>query len=254
MAWTYDTGDVFEGSEMQCNPIVVDGVLYATTPKMRVLALNAGTGELIWSFDPFEDGSPRQRRNRGVVYWAEGDDRRILFTARHFLYALNAADGKPIPSFGAEGRVDLREAFERELNRISISAATPGIIYKDLLILGSLVSESLPSAPGDIRAYDVRTGEPRWSFHTIPHPGEFGHETWPADAWKYIGGANNWAGMSVDVERGIVFCPTGSAAFDFYGANRVGDNLFANTLLALDAATGKRLWHFQNVRHGRLGS
>ena len=249
VAWTYDTGDVFEGSEMQCNPIVVDDVLYATSPKMRVLALNAGDGELIWSFDPFEGELTRQRRNRGVVYWAQGDDRRILFTARHFLYALNADDGKSISSFGDNGRVDLREAFERDRNRISISAATPGVIYKDLLILGSLLSESLPSAPGDIRAYDVRTGELRWSFHTIPHPGEFGHETWPADAWKYIGGANNWAGMSVDVERGIVFCPTGSAAFDFYGANRVGDNLFANTLLALDAASGKRLWHFQNVRH-----
>ena len=257
VAWTYDTGDVFEGSEMQCNPIVVDGVLYATTPKMRVLALNAGTGELIWSFDPFEDGSPRQRRNRGVVYWAEGDDRpndrrndpRILVTARHFLYALNAADGKPILSFGADGRVDLREGLDREPNRISISAATPGVIYKDLLILGSLVSEALPAAPGDIRAYDVRTGALRWSFHTIPHPGEAGYETWPTDAWQYTGGANSWAGMSVDVERGIVYCPTGSAAYDFYGANRRGDNLFANSLIALDAETGKRIWHFQAVRH-----
>ena len=249
VAWTYDTGDVFDKSEIQCNPIVVEGVLYATSPKLRVFALNAATGEPIWSFDPFEGGAPRQRRNRGVVYWAEGDDRRILFTARHFLYALKAADGKPIPSFGENGRVDLREGFERDRNRISISAATPGIIYEDLLILGSLLSESLPAPPGDIRAYDVRDGALRWSFHTIPHPGEFGYETWPADAWKYIGGANSWAGMSIDVERGIVFCPTGSAAFDFYGANRIGDNLFANTLLALDAASGKRLWHFQNVRH-----
>ncbi len=249
VAWTYDTGDVFDGSEMQCNPIVVDGVLYATSPKLRVFALNAATGEPIWSFDPFEEGRARQRRNRGLVYWADGDDRRILVTARHYLYALNAEDGKPISSFGENGRVDLREGFERDRNRISISAATPGVIYKDLLILGSLLSESLPSSPGDIRAYDVRGGELRWSFHTIPHPGEFGHETWPADAWQYSGGANNWAGMSVDVERGVVYCPTGSAAFDFHGGNRHGDNLFANTLLALDATTGKRLWHFQAVRH-----
>ncbi len=249
VAWTYDTGDVFDGSEMQCNPIVVDGVLYATSPKLRVFALNAATGEPIWSFDPNQDGVAVQRRNRGLVYWEDGDDQRILFTARHFLYTLNAADGRPIASFGRKGRVDLREAFERDPRRISISAATPGVIYKDLLILGSLLSESLPSPPGDIRAYDVRTGALRWSFHTIPHPGEFGYETWPKDAWKYIGGANSWAGMTVDAERGIVFCPTGSAAFDFYGANRLGDNLFANTLLALDAATGKRIWHFQNVKH-----
>ena len=249
VAWTYDTGDVFERSEMQCNPIVIDGVLYGTSPKLRVFALNAATGELIWSFDPFHGGGMRQRRNRGVIYWAEGNDRRILFTASHFLYALKADDGEPIASFGEEGRVDLREGFDRDPRRISLAAATPGVIYKDLLILGSLLSESLPAAPGDIRAYDVRTGELRWSFHTIPHPGEFGYETWPKDAWKYIGGANSWAGMSIDIERGIVYCPTGSAAFDFYGSNRHGDNLFANSLIALDAATGKRIWHFQAVRH-----
>src|SRR5258707_2644375 len=119
-----------------------------------------------------------------------------------------------------------------------------------MLIMGSLVPETLPGAPGDIRAYDVRSGKIRWSFHTIPHPAEFGYETWPKDAWKYSGGANNWSGMSLDQKRGLVFASTGSASFDFYGANRVGDNLFANCILALNAATGERVWHFQGVRHG----
>ncbi|MGI8991756.1 MAG: PQQ-binding-like beta-propeller repeat protein, partial [Bryobacteraceae bacterium] len=154
-----------------------------------------------------------------------------------------------IASFGNGGQVDLREGLGREVRNMTISATSPGIVYKDLLILGSIVNETLPAAPGDLRAYDVRTGAVRWTFHTIPHPGEFGYETWPKDAWKYIGGANNWAGMSLDEKRGLAFVPTGSAAFDFYGSNRVGDNLFANTLLALDAGTGKRVWHFQSVRH-----
>ncbi len=250
VAWTFDTGDAFPGSEMQCTPVVVDGVLYATTPKLRVIALDAATGKLRWSFDPNEGKKVfGKARNRGVTYWQNGKDRRILFVARHHLYALRADTGKLIPGFGREGRVDLREGLGRAPGEIFITATTPGAVYRDLLIIGSLVSETLPSAPGDIRAYDARTGKLRWSFHTIPHPGEFGYETWPKDAWKYSGGANSWSGLSVDHTRGLVFAGTGSAAFDFYGSNRIGDNLFANCVLALDARTGRRVWHFQAIKH-----
>jgi quinoprotein glucose dehydrogenase len=252
VAWRFDSGDEFDGSEMQCNPVIVDGVLYATTPKLRVVALDAATGAPRWSFNPFEGKAVfHKTRNRGVTYWADRDGAgaRIFVAAMHYLYALDAHTGKPIPGFGDGGRIDLRENLGRDPQFQSISASTPGILYKDLLILGSIVSEDLPAAPGHIRAYDVRTGELRWIFHTIPHPGEFGYETWPPDAWKYIGGANNWTGMSLDEKRGLVFVPTGSAAFDFYGANRHGDNLFANCLLALRADTGERVWHFQFVKH-----
>ncbi len=250
VAWTFETGDAFPGSEMQCNPLIVDGVLYATTPKLRVFALNAATGRLKWEFDP-NDGNPvtRKMRNRGLTYWAHGSDQRIFFGARQFLYALDAKTGKPVLAFGTAGRVDLRDDLGRDPQQMSVALTSPGIVYKDLLIVGSIVSESLPSSPGDIRAYDVRSGKLQWSFHTIPHPGEYGYDTWPKDGWKYLGGANDWTGMSLDPKRGIVFVPTGSAAFDFYGANRVGDNLFANCLLALNAQTGERIWHFQTVKH-----
>jgi len=248
LAWTFDTQDAFPASEMECNPIVVDGVLYATSPRLRVIALDAGTGRLLWTFDPkTDDGS--KLRSRGLVFWGQGDGQRIFVTPSHYLYALDAKTGRPIPSFGKEGRVDLREGLGRDPNLQTISVTSPGIIYKDLLILGSIVPESLPSTPGDIRAYDVLTGKIRWTFHTIPRPGEFGYNTWPKDAWKYTGGTNNWAGMSLDEKRGLVFAPTGSATFDFYGANRIGDNLFSNCLLALRADTGERVWHFQTVRH-----
>jgi quinoprotein glucose dehydrogenase len=250
VAWTFDTGNSFNGSEMQCNPIVVDGILYATSPTIRVVALDAATGKLRWSFDPNEGlRAVGRARNRGVTYWADAQRQRIFVVARHFLYALDAKTGKPAKEFGQDGVVDLRDGLGRPKENIFISATTPGIVYKDLLIMGSLVNETLPAAPGDIRAYDVRTGKIRWTFHTIPRPGEFGYHTWPKDAWKYTGGVNNWAGMAVDQTRGMVFASTGSAAFDFYGANRVGDNLFANCLLALNAETGQRVWHFQGVRH-----
>ncbi len=251
VAWTYDTGDAFSNSELQCNPIVIDGTMFATTPKLRVIALDAATGKLRWAFDP-EAASPKvigKSRNRGVTYWSDGDDHRIFVVSRSYLYALDALTGKPIPAFGASGRVDLRAGLGRDPETLSVSATSPGIVYRDTLIMGSIVPETLPAAPGDIRAYDVRTGKIRWTFHTIPHPGETGYDTWPKDAWTYIGGANNWTGMSLDEARGLVFVPTGSAAFDFYGSNRVGDNLFANSLLALNARTGERVWHFQAVRH-----
>lgn len=250
VAWRYDTGDAFDGSVLQCNPVIVDGVLYATSPKLRVFALDAATGKERWSFDPNEGRRPQRTGNRGLTYWAAGAEQRIFFGYRQWLYALDAKTGKPVANFGQAGRVDLREGLGRdEAKNLNVGLTTPGVIYKDLLIVGSIVSEGLPAAPGHIRAYDTRTGRLRWTFHTIPQPGEFGYETWPKEAWQYSGGANNWSGMALDEKRGLVFVPTGSAAFDFYGANRHGDNLFANTLLCLDAATGQRKWHFQIVRH-----
>ncbi|HWR51573.1 MAG TPA: PQQ-binding-like beta-propeller repeat protein [Bryobacteraceae bacterium] len=246
VAWTYDTRDAFAGSEMQCNPIVVNGVLYATTPKLRVIALDAATGKLRWAFDPHQGRKVTSRfRTRGVVH-ARG---RIYVASRHWLWALDARTGSPVESFGDGGKVDLREGLGRDPRELSVSANTPGVVFRDLLILGSVVNEDLPAAPGHIRAYDLTTGKLRWTFRTIPQPGEFGYDTWPKDAWQYTGGANSWAGLALDEKRGIVFAPTGSAAFDFYGGNRAGDNLFANCLIALDAATGRRLWHFQTVKH-----
>jgi len=218
VAWTFDSG---ETGGLQTSPIIVEGVLYAYTPTQKVIALDAATGKLLWKFDSGLNGT---QPVRGLSYWSDGKERRILAGVMNFLYALDAKSGKPIPSFGTNGRIDLREGFGRE-------------------------PETLPAPPGDIRAYDVRTGKMRWIFHTIPHPGEFGYDTWPKEAWKTSGAANNWSGMSVDVKRGIVYVPTGSAAFDFYGADRIGDDLFANTLLALDAETGRRIWHFQAVKH-----
>ncbi len=242
-AWSFDTE---ETGGLQTQPIVVKGVLYGITPKHKAFALDAATGKLKWKFD---SGMAASGPNRGLVYWADGDGQRIFAAVRHFVYALDALTGVPIPSFGTDGRIDLRNDVGRPPAEQSIALTTPGVIYKDLLIVGGRVSEGLPATPGDIRAYSVKTGKLRWSFHTIPHPGEFGYDTWPKDAWTYTGAANNWAGMAVDVKRGMVFVPTGSAAADFYGANRAGDNLFADTLLALDAETGKRIWHFQAVKH-----
>ncbi len=255
VAWTYHTGDGDANgrTQIQCNPIIIDTVLYATSPRVKVLALHAATGEEIWTFDPFEAGAVQEGPgvNRGVVYWG-GDaehEARILMTAGSKLFALDARTGQPVGSFGTEGSVDLHDGLDRDVTGLSVGARTPGIIYKNLLIQGTSVSEGPASAPGHIRAYDVRTGEIAWIFHTIPHPGEYGYETWPEDAYERIGGANAWSGLSLDVERGIVFLPTGSAAFDFWGGNRAGENLFANSILALDAETGERIWHYQTVRH-----
>lgn len=245
VAWQYDSHDEFTGSEMQSNPIVVDGVLYAATPKMRVVALNAETGKEIWSFDPTEGKSTGRYRYRGVIVHGG----RVYFTQRNRLWALDKSTGKPIPSFGDHGKIDLRVGLGRPIEGVSVSASTPGVVFEDLLILGSTVSESLPSSPGDIRAFDLKTGALRWSFHTIPHPGEFGYDTWSPDSWTINGGTNAWAGLTVDHRLGLVYGATGSASFDFYGANRLGDNLFANTILALDARTGKRVWHFQGIKH-----
>jgi quinoprotein glucose dehydrogenase len=246
VAWSYDSHDAFKDSEMQSNPIVVDGVLYATTPKLRVVALDAETGREIWAFDPAGGAAPQRRyRHRGVTVYQD----RVFFTHRNFLWALDRKTGKPIPGFGSEGHIDLREGLDRPVEKMSVSASSPGVIFEDMIILGSTVPETLPGSPGHIRAFDTKSGKLRWIFRTIPRPGEFGYDTWSKESYLVSGGANAWAGLSVDAKLGMVFAATGSASFDFYGANRIGDNLFANCVLALDARTGKRVWHFQGVRH-----
>jgi len=246
VAWTYEAGDHFKGSEMQSNPIVVDGMLYLTTPTLHVVALDAATGRELWKFDPSGGSGPRTRfRHRGVTVYRD----RVFVTYRNFLWAIDRLKGQPIASFGDGGRVDLREGLGKPVDRVTVSASTPGAIFEDMLILGSSVPETLPGTPGHIRAFDVNTGKLRWIFHTIPQPGEFGYDSWPKDAYQLSGGANAWAGVTVDQGNAMVFAATGSASFDFYGVNRHGDNLFANCVLALDARTGKRVWHFQGIKH-----
>jgi quinoprotein glucose dehydrogenase len=250
IAWTYDTGPITGSlSQIQCNPIIVKGVLYATTPRSHVFALDAATGRELWRFDPTEHGSASQGHNRGVVYWASPTGGRIMAASGQDLWALDATTGKPVLSFGRDGRTDLRTGLAHGKAAGDVISPTPGAVYEDLLILGTKVGETDGAAPGDIRAFDLNTGEVRWTFHTIPYDSEFGTETWPSGAWRDRGGANSWAGVTLDRERGIVFLPTGSATPDFWGGGREGDNLFANSLLALDAATGERIWHFQVVHH-----
>ena len=241
--WRFDTG---EKGGLQSNPLIVGGTLYAYTQTQKVIALDAATGKLQWTFD---SGIKGTQPNRGVAYWTDGQEGRILAGVMNFLYCLDAKTGRPIASFGEDGRIDLRKGLREPYQEQSIALTTPGIVYKDLIIVGGRNPESHPAPPGDVRAYDVRTGKLRWTFHTIPRPGEAGYKTWPPGAWKTAGAANNWAGMALDAGRGIVYVPTGSAVMDFYGGDRVGDDLYANTLLALDAATGKLLWHFQGVHH-----
>lgn len=249
-AWIFHTGDV--GATIECNPIVIGEVMYITSPALKVMALQAATGKLIWKFDPFVGGKATGV-NRGVTYWQDGNDKRIYFSAGYNLYALDAESGHLITSFGTKGIVDLRVGLNRDYNKIDVMMSSPGIIYKNYLILGSAVSESEGAAPGYVRAYDVRTGNIAWTFHTIPQPGEFGYNTWDdPDAWKKIGGANAWAGLSLDKKRGLVFLSTGSCAPDFYGRDRKGQNLFANSVIAVNATTGKLAWYYQTVHHDLL--
>ncbi|OAV44768.1 pyrroloquinoline quinone-dependent dehydrogenase [Lewinella sp. 4G2] len=260
VAWTYRTGDAdtANASQIQCNPIVVDGVLYGSTPQMRLFAVDAATGKHHWTFDPDDDaldenGSVYKHimiNSRGLTHWKGDDQTRLFFTAGSLTYAIDAADGSVIKSFGTDGYIDLHKDLGRDVDENFVVSTSPGIVFEDLLIMGTRVDETLPAAPGHIRAYDVRTGELAWIFHTIPQPGEQGYETWDnPTAWEYTGGGNPWSGFSLDPERGVVYCGTGSSSYDFYGANRPGTNLFANCILALDARTGERKWHYQTVHH-----
>jgi quinoprotein glucose dehydrogenase len=262
IAWRYSTNDKDTGnrSQNQCNPIVVDGVLYATSPRMKLFALDAATGKEKWLFDPAKEDSAAvtdpmafYKVSRGVMYWQDKDakDKRIYCSVGSKTYCINAVTGKPVGTFGNGGWIDLSEDLDSKgpFNPF-IAGTTPGIIYNDLMILGCRLAESADAAPGHIRAFDVRTGKRVWIFHTIPHPGEKGYESWPdKEAYKKLGGANNWAGMSLDEERGILYVPTGSIGGDFYGGFRKGSNLFANSLIALEAATGKYIWHYQVIHH-----
>jgi quinoprotein glucose dehydrogenase len=251
VAWTYDTGEgggdvhAVGHAAMEANPLVIDGRMYFTTPNGKLVCLDAATGKSFWTFDPGK-GAPAGRSkngNRGVAYWSSGDDKRVYFVFEGDIVAVDAMTGKPIPSFGVDGHLSLKIGIDRDPMTIFPRLRAPVNIYKDYLIFGGM-----GNAPGDIRAVDVRTGKLRWTFHTVPHPGEFGHETWPADAWKTAIGANNWAGMAIDEKRGMLFIPTAFPQ-NYYGVNRRGDNLFSNTIIALDAQTGKRLWHFQTIHH-----
>jgi quinoprotein glucose dehydrogenase len=250
VAWTYHTGDADSGnrSTIQCNPLIANGTMYVTSPKLKLIALDPATGTERWKFDPFED-KQATGVNRGVTYWEEQEDKRVYFSAGHYLYAINANDGTVITSFGSNGKVDLRSGLGRDSSRLTVWATSPGVIFKDLLIQGTALGEGYDAAPGFVRAYNLKTGKTAWTFHTIPQPGEFGYDTWTENAYKEVGGTNSWAGMSLDEARGIVYIPTGSPAFDFYGGNRKGKNLFGNCLLAIDAGTGKLIWHYQLVHH-----
>ena len=259
VAWEYHSfdADTVHHSQIQCNPIVIDGVLYGTSPQLKLLALDAATGKEKWVFNPHESKSKddvkkilTNNNNRGVTYWREGEDQRVFYTVGSYLFAIDAKSGKGISAFGTDGKVDLHDGLGRNVSDLYVASTSPGIIFRDMLILGSRVAEQSDAAPGHIRAYDVRTGKQRWIFHTIPMPGEIGYDSWDdSTAYKHIGGANSWAGFSLDEKRGILFAPTGSASFDFYGGKRKGANLFANCVLALDAATGKYIWHFQTIHH-----
>lgn len=251
VAWTYQSGGADTAgnrSQIQCNPLVINGILYGTSARLEVFAVNAATGEELWKFAPGEGGT--LAANRGLAWWEGDGEKRLLAAIGRYLYALDPATGDLIFSFGENGKASLHDGLGEEHIYKFVIANTPGVVYKDLYILGTRVDEESGAAPGFIRAFDVRTGKVRWVFHTIPQPGEFGSDTWEnPDAWKTAGGANAWAGMSLDEEAGVVFIPTGSASYDFWGGDRLGANLFANCILALDANTGERIWHFQTVHH-----
>ncbi len=257
VAWTYHTGDADSMTQIQVNPIIIDSTLFAVSPKLKLFALRAATGKEKWVFDPMNDSTVKKERNfgmnvcRGVTFYSDNkDSQRIFYSANSQLYCIDGKAGIPVKSFGENGKIDLHRDLGRDASKLYVAMTSPGIIYKDMIIVGCRVSEEADAAPGFIRAYDVHSGKLRWIFHTIPQPGEFGYDSWDdKDAWKHIGGANAWSGFSLDEKNGILFAPMGSASYDFYGGRRTGNNLFANCVLALDAATGKRIWHFQTVHH-----
>ncbi|MEM8928840.1 MAG: pyrroloquinoline quinone-dependent dehydrogenase [Bacteroidota bacterium] len=254
LAWTYKSGGLEEGrtTQIQTNPLIVENTLYGVNPAIELFALNAQTGQKLWKYVPSDKDNTGLGLNRGLSYWESNqpdEDSRLFFASGFRLYSVSAKTGEPISTFGDNGSIDLRAGLGRDITQMAVYANTPGAIYENLIIMGTRVGEGPGSSPGHIRAYNVFTGKIEWTFHTIPQPGEYGYASWPKEAYRTVGGANSWAGNAVDLERGIVYFPTGSAAFDWYGGDRHGENLFANCLLALDAKTGERLWHFQFVHH-----
>jgi quinoprotein glucose dehydrogenase len=247
VAWQYETGGPAPAGH---NPIVIDTIMYVLGKENSVVALNAATGRELWTSKSAVPGTISQR---GIMYWESADrsDRRLLFTKGNYdLVALDALTGQPVASFGNNGRVDMRQGLDRDPGAIPrATSGSPGVVFGDIVILGSAPGEGYVAGPGHIRGFDVRTGRQLWIFHTLPKPGEFGYESWPAGRSDNAGGANAWGGLSLDEKRGIVYAPLGSANYDFYGVDRPGNNLFANSVIALDARTGKRLWHFQTVHH-----
>lgn len=264
VAWTYNTGDAGAGTTIECTPLVIDGVMYVTTVRTKVVALDAATGSELWQFDPYADTSRQYMKasggvNRGPAFWSDGQaggQRRVILGASDGrIISLDAKTGKPDPAFGKSGELDLRAGLNGEADGTPYGPTSPPMVFEDLVIVGCSTNESTPAAPGDPRAFDVRTGKEVWRFHVVPRDGEFGRDTWPApndptaQPWKGRGGVNPWGGFTLDTETGVLFCGTGSATSDFHGGDRHGANLFANCVLALDARTGKRIWHFQTTHH-----
>jgi quinoprotein glucose dehydrogenase len=251
VAWSYRTHDNIGNSSIQCNPLIVDGVLYGVSPRQKTFALDAKTGKQLWLFDPYKGDTISSGVTRGLTWYEKEDDRRVFVCVRHRIFSLDAKTGEPFKNFGDSGYVDLRKGLrdDAEIEKYSIQNTSPGVIYNDMIIVGSSMGETYTDLPGNIRAYDVNTGELKWLFNTIPRPGEFGYDTWPAENYKSAAGCNAWSGLSIDRKRGMLFAATGSPGFDFHGGNRKGANLFANSVIALDAATGKYKWHFQVSHH-----
>lgn len=258
VAWTYHTRDAGEKTTIECTPIVIDGIMFITTARTKVVALDAVTGAELWQFDPYAGPAKNWIKasggvNRGVALWSDrrapGERRILAALSDGRLISLDAKTGKLDPAFANGGQLDLRKGIERDISRMSYGPTSAPMIFEELVIVGFSNDEGHPGAPGDIRAFDVRSGAERWRFHTVPRPNEEGHDTWPPTAWEQRGGANAWAGFTIDEAKGILFCGTGSAGSDFHGGDRVGSNLFANCTLALDVRTGRRLWHFQTVHH-----
>src|ERR1700761_9620705 len=254
-AWIYNSSDTgsrrHSDHEIQCQPIVVDGILYGVSPSLKLFALIAATGEAKWTSDPFQFAQARFNQCRGVTYWTDGKVRRIFYAAGTNLYCVDADSGIPDPRWGRDGRVSLYAGLDlnHPVEGLYVTATSPAIVYKNIVIIGSAVSESGDAAPGYVRAFDVQTGAMKWIFHTIPQPGDPGYETWSKDAYKWAGGTNNWSGMSLDEKRGVVYFGTGAPSSDFYGGDRAGANLFSDCVMALDAATGKVKWYYQTIHH-----
>jgi quinoprotein glucose dehydrogenase len=255
VAWTYhsENNDTSKFGPMQCNPIIVQGVLYGVSPKLKLFAVNAVTGKEKWTFDPADSVINKTwfrnsvNMNRGVTYWHNVSEKRILYTVGPIVFAIDAHNGKLIDSFGKNGGIDLRPGLDRDEKKVYITPTSPIMVYKDLFFVGGYVSEN---TPGHIRAFDIKTGQQKWIFHTIPYPGEPGYETWEdPSAYKRLGSANSWSGFSLDEKRGLLFAGTGNPTNDFYGGGRLGKTLYANCVLAIDANTGKLKWHFQTVHH-----